>query len=165
VCVRPAGPAEWATLRQVRLAALADSPAAFASTVERERALDETEWSRRAQSPWFLAWHGAEPVGVVAAFSTAGAGDGGPYPSWELVSMWVAPAFRGSGVADQLVAAVIKHVRDDGADRLTLWVADGNARARAFYLRLGFRPTGARQGYRRQDGTELIEEELVLGFS
>ena len=43
-----------------------------------------------------------------------------------------------------------------------LWVADGNARARAFYLRAGFRPTGVRQTYQRLDGSALEEEKLVM---
>jgi ribosomal protein S18 acetylase RimI-like enzyme len=160
-----AGPPDWATLREVRLAALADSPAAFGSTVERERAFDEAEWRRRAALPWFLAWHGDEPVGIVAALSLTRPADGDPDPSWGLFSMRVAPAFRGRGVAEQLAAAVVKHARGEGAARLILWVADGNDRARAFYLRLGFRPTGARQTYQRQDGTELHENELALDFS
>jgi GNAT superfamily N-acetyltransferase len=165
VQVRRVEPGEWASLRRVRLAALADSPAAFASTVERERAFDEAEWRRRVAWPWFLAWQGGVPVGVVAAAAKTRPEDGVPYPSWELVSMWVAPGFRGGGVADQLVAAVVEHARGDGAARATLWVADGNPRARAFYLRLGFQPTGFRQAYRRQDGTEFNEDELALDFS
>src|SRR5437764_13735273 len=63
ISVRRAGPAEWAALRQVRLAALADSPAAFASTLKREQEFDEAEWRRRAEAtPCFLAWDGPEPV-------------------------------------------------------------------------------------------------------
>lgn len=160
--MRRVEPGEWATLREVRLAALTDSPAAFASTVERERAFDEAEWRRRVAWPWFLAWHAEEPVGIVAAAGRTGPEDGDPHPSWELVSMWVAPGFRGRGVAELLVAAVVKHARGDGASRVTLWVADGNPRARAFYLRMGFRPTGLTQTFHRRDGTEFDEDELVL---
>jgi RimJ/RimL family protein N-acetyltransferase len=46
-----------------------------------------------------------------------------------------------------------------------LWVADGNARARAFYRRLGFRPTGVSQSFQRQDSTEFDEDELALTLS
>jgi len=148
-------------MRRARLAALAESPAAFASTVSRELGFDEAEWRRRAgASVWFLAWRDGEPVGMVASFAEGGQD---PPGSWHLVGMWVSPEARGSGVADQLVQAVAGHARAAGSARLTLWVADGNARAMAFYRRLGFRPSGARQTYRRQDGTELDEQELVLG--
>jgi ribosomal protein S18 acetylase RimI-like enzyme len=45
---------------------------------------------------------------------------------------------------------------------VTLWVAPGNARARGFYERMGFRPTGNQSIYRRADATALDEEELAL---
>jgi Phosphoesterase family len=46
----------------------------------------------------------------------------------------------------------------------TLWVADGNARARAFYVRAGFSPTGIRQTYTSHDGSAFEEEKLVMYF-
>ena len=63
--VQRAQPGDWVTLRAVRLAALADAPGAFGSTVGRELAFDEAEWRRRASAPSFIAWRGDEPVGLV----------------------------------------------------------------------------------------------------
>ncbi len=54
-------------------------------------------------------------------------------------------ASRGQGVADRLVEAVCEQARQAGAGTVTLWVTEVNDRARAFYRRLGFAPTGARQ--------------------
>jgi hypothetical protein len=63
-------PEEWATVRRVRLAALADAPEAFASTLDRELRLDEATWRERvAASPWFLAWRDGKPVGLVAVLT------------------------------------------------------------------------------------------------
>jgi ribosomal protein S18 acetylase RimI-like enzyme len=163
VHVRRAQPGDWAALRALRLAALTDAPEAFGSTIERELAFDEADWRRRAGNwPNFLAWRGDEPVGLVAAVAHAEDDGAGSGRVWELVSMWVSPDARGSRSADLLVSAVVDVVTAESAEQLTLWVADGNARARAFYVRAGFRPTGIRQTFRRRDGSAFDEEKLVM---
>jgi GNAT superfamily N-acetyltransferase len=173
VLVRRAHPDEWATVRDVRLAALADAPDAFASTLSRELARTEPQWRSRIRAwPWFLAWHAGTPAGLVAAVpdqpaSGPAAADrpaGLPAPgarAWHLVSMWVSPRVRGTGVAELLVRAVVDHAGAVGAPRITLWVVVGNARARAFYRRMGFTPTGRRQAYPRAGADALDEEELA----
>jgi ribosomal protein S18 acetylase RimI-like enzyme len=126
---------------------------------------DEAEWRRHARTPSFITWCGDEPVGLAGVVARP-EGDGeGPGREWELVSMWVSPAARGSGSADLLVSAVVEAVKAESAEQLTLWVADGNARARAFYLRAGFLPTGIRQTFRRHDGSAFDEEKLVLSLA
>ena len=164
VQVRRAHPDEWAAVRDVRLAALADAPDAFASTLGRELGYPEARWrSLIGDWPWFLAWSGGTPAGLVAAVPAeasrepAAAGQ----RAWHLVSMWVSPQARGQGVADLLVRAVLDQAEAAGALWLTLWVAAGNARARGFYLRMGFTPTGRRQVYPRDGATPLDEEELA----
>jgi ribosomal protein S18 acetylase RimI-like enzyme len=157
VRVGRAGPGQWATVRQVRLAALADAPEAFGSTLDRELGLVEAQWRERiARAPWFLARREDQPVGLVALGPQRGRTE-----AWHLVSMWVSPQVRGGGVADQLVAAAIAHVRAAGGSAVTLWVAIGNDRARGFYRRMGFRPTGIRQVYPRDGAPDLDEEEFA----
>jgi ribosomal protein S18 acetylase RimI-like enzyme len=161
--VRRVQPGEWVTLRAVRLAALADAPEAFASTMAHELAFDDAEWRRRAaNTPTFIAWRGDEPVGLAAVASRQDGAGTSARREWQLMSMWVSPDARGSGSADLLVAAAVKAARAESADRLTLWVANGNARARAFYLRAGFRPTGIRQTFQRPDGSAIDEEKLAM---
>jgi ribosomal protein S18 acetylase RimI-like enzyme len=70
-----------------------------------------------------------------------------------LYSMWVEPAARGTGVADAIVAAVATWAVERGYRVLGLGVTTDNARAIAFYRRLGFADTGERWPLR--DGTEL----------
>jgi GNAT superfamily N-acetyltransferase len=132
---------DWSALRQVRLAALADAPYAFSSTLDREAAFDERQWRQRiASSAHFMAWQDGEPAGLAAAFRpddlTA---------AWHLVAMWVSPQARGRGLADGLVESVCAWARENGAARIVLWVTDVNARAQAFYRRLGFVSNGTRQ--------------------
>jgi ribosomal protein S18 acetylase RimI-like enzyme len=165
--VRRVQPGEWAALRAVRLAALADAPAAFGSTMARELAFDEAEWRRRAasNSPTFIAWRAGQPLGLCTAVRRQEGAGTDSRPEWELLSMWVSPDLRGTGCADILVSAAARAVRAESAEQLTLWVADGNDRARAFYLKTGFRPTGIRQVFRRHDGSAFDEEKLVMRLS
>jgi GNAT superfamily N-acetyltransferase len=136
--VRRLEPGDWELLREVRLRSLADAPEAFGSTHEREAGFDEAEWRDRAASNgWFIAVDDDEPVGIAAGYRDPQA----PAEQRHLVAMWVAPAARGSGVADRLIDAVVGWSRDGGASELTLGVTDGNERARAVYLRYGFSET------------------------
>ena len=157
--VRRVGPDEWTELRDVRLRALADAPYAFASTHAREAAFGEAEWQRRiGGGPWWLARVDGVPVGIVAGYVTEDDGD-----VRHLVAMWVEPAHRGYGAAAPLVEAVCRWAADDGGRAVSLWVADGNDRARRFYERLGFTGTGERQPL--PSDPEIGEErfELPLG--
>jgi ribosomal protein S18 acetylase RimI-like enzyme len=76
------------------------------------------------------------------------------------VAMWVDPAHRGSDAATRLVEAVCRWADDDGGRVVSLWVADGNDRARRFYERLGFTGTGERQPL--PSAPEVGEERFVL---
>lgn len=141
VRVRALGPEDWETARDLRLAAIADAPEAFAATPERERAKTEADW-RAILAPErgvrAMAEVEGKPAGLIGAFSRGEVG--------EIIWMWVDPAFRGQGVGDALVAFALDWCRARGLGCL-LWVADGNERARRFYQRLGFTPTGARQPF------------------
>jgi GNAT superfamily N-acetyltransferase len=151
--VRRAALHDWEAVRATRLSALADAPYAFASTLAREAAFDSREWRRMVgERDWFLAWFGDQPVGIAAGVAHE-------LPEERhLVAMWVAAAHRGSTAATQLVEAVCDWARAQGAGAVTLWVADGNLRARRFYERLGFRSTGRRQPL--PSAPEVGEEQL-----
>ena len=156
--VRRALPADWKVLRDIRLRALAESPWAFASTLAREEAFGEQDWRRRLEhGHCFLAWADGRPVGCVAGFA-----DEELPQEQHLVAMWVEPAHRGTSAATELVEAVCRQARADGAVAVRLWVVDGNARARRFYERLGFTTTGLRQPVPSapEADEELLRREL-----
>jgi GNAT superfamily N-acetyltransferase len=158
--VRAVTAAEWEILRDIRLAALNEAPYAFASTHEQEAGDGESQWRARAASlAWFAAWRDGRPVGIVAGWHR----DGDPPDERHVISMWVEPAARGTGAADALISAVADWAVGQGARRLTLWAADGNPRAIAFYRRRGFLPTGVRQPLPSNRGT--MEAELALDLS
>ena len=161
--VRRLTPADWAVSRQVRLTALAEAPYAFMSTLEREQAFDEQTWRQRLASPvaaTFMAWVDGDPAGT-AAGKVDNPGDEFAVPgAWQLVGMWVDPKFRGTEVGSALVERVAGHAASQGAGTLVLWVTEINDRARRFYQRLGFVPTGARQPV-RPDDPDHIELQMI----
>ncbi len=158
--IRRLVPGDWSALRQVRLAALADAPYAFSSTLEREAGLDERRWRQRiASSAYFMAWLDGEPTGLAAGFREPDLA-----AAWQLGAMWVSPQARGRGLADGLVEAVCACALESGAARIVLWVTDVNARAQAFYRRLGFASNGTRQLVRPQEPDHWEEQmERQLG--
>jgi len=131
---------DWRLLRSTRIAALAQAPEAFGSTLERELAFSDAIWQTRCHDG---AQFVAESAGVVRGMASAFHEDGAPATEQHLVGMWVAPEHRGRGIAALLVRAVADWAADQaGATRLTLCVADGNDAGSRLYKRLGFMPTG-----------------------
>ncbi len=129
-------PDDWAIERDLRLAALAEAPSAFGSTLSAALGLDESDWrerlSRQVRIATFLEGRAVGMVGWAWAQS--------PYPAGEalLLGMWVAPSARGSGVGDALVAAAVADARRAGARIIRLSVTPGNEPALRLYARNGF---------------------------
>jgi len=166
--IHPFSEHDWQIMRDLRLHALTDAPYAFGSTLEREKAFTEDDWRQRAGRPGgFWAECGAGPVGLAGTFVVPEELAHQSIDSWSwhpaLVSMWVAPDRRGTGIAAELVEAVITRVRDRGATRLWLWVTEGNDRAIAFYRHLGFAETGDRQPVR--PGEPAYEMRMALDLT
>jgi GNAT superfamily N-acetyltransferase len=138
--LRRLAPADWAAFREIRLAALRDAPEAFGSTQAEAQTLEEQEWRRRLeQRAVFIAEVASQRVGLAAGIGADQPGEA------ELISMWVTPAWRGQGVGDRLVEAVLSWAAGEGFTSVRLWVAQGNARAERLYARLGFAATGRLQ--------------------
>ncbi len=157
--VRGAGSDEWRLLRALRLAALADAPGAFGSTLHREAAFSDDQWVPWLEAlHWFVAEEDGQALGLVAA-----TGEDWRHPGCrQVLSMWVAPTARRRGVGAALLGAVGTWAVEGGARALTLGVAEGNEGARRFYERLGFRPTGAREAMHRDPDRYLDEYQLAL---
>jgi GNAT superfamily N-acetyltransferase len=149
---------EWAAVRDVRLAALADSPAAFGSTLSEEQQLDESRWRRWAASRAVFLVAGAHRPCGIAAFV---AGDA--EATRKVVSVWVDPARRGQGAGGRLLDAVARAARDDGAARLHLWCTHGNTSARRLYERSGYIATGRTRTHPGDPRLRMDEMALPLG--
>lgn len=148
--IREIGPDDWATFRDVRLAALADSPAAFAVTHADAAARSDTGWEAMVRercasgtsATWLAESSTGRPVGLVAAFMDQPGHERGDV---ELVSMWVAPPARGAGLALRLIDTVVAWASRTEASSVSLWVTRGNAPAERLYESAGFAVTGDHQ--------------------
>ena len=134
--------------RDLRLAALIDSPRAFWTTYAQAAAVADEDWRARLEWPTWIAYAATSPdpgrppapVGLVALWHAPEAPEG----EIVLIQMWVASWGRGRGVADALIGAVVETARADGWTRVVLEVAEENVRAAGCYRRAGFVPTGRR---------------------
>ncbi|MFF5565038.1 GNAT family N-acetyltransferase [Streptomyces sp. NPDC012623] len=61
----------------------------------------------------------------------------------QIQGVWVDPAFRGQGLSESGMAAVVRYALADVAPVVSLYVNDYNTPARAAYHRVGFREVGA----------------------
>lgn len=157
VDVRRLDPASWTVYREVRLAALAESPGAFGTTLEQASRRTEEEWRACLYDRVnFVAFDVDRPVGLVSGIA-------GPEPHLaELISMWVDPRHRRQSVGERLVREVAAWALDLGCRELRLGVVDDNGGARAFYERLGFTSTGVTYPYPNDPRRWELELALPL---
>ena len=124
-----------ALYRDIRLEALANSPDAFASTVEmeRERPLD---WfaTRLADSYVLGAFSGSLLAGIAGFYVQPGPKHAHKGILW---GMYVRPDFRSAGIGRVLVEAIVDHARLH-VELLQLFVVSDNLPARRLYQSLGF---------------------------
>jgi len=145
--LRPLTSADAMLLKQLRLTALQDTPAAFGSTFAREASFTDAQWQEKAAA-WSNGTTGichlaleadGTPCGIAAGYVPADQPD-----NVFLVSMWVAQSARRQGIGRRLVDLVEAWGRQIGAAILSLHVTEGNTAAEALYRRMGFTPTGER---------------------
>lgn len=152
---------DWEQYRQVRLAALRESPEAFVAQHDDEAGYDEDFWRQRMRrSQRLLARADGQAVGIV---SIGDVDDPDGNHIAELFGLWVEPQARGTGVATALVRAGASNARAGGNTHLTYWVGTDNGRAVAFASGFGFRPTDKRRSMRvvsEEDGEE--ETAMIL---
>lgn len=113
------------------------------------------DWDRGRRA--FVAEVGGALVGVVLA---------GPDPEDEhrgqLARLYVAPEHWGEGIGRRLYDAAIRRLHREGFMTATLWVLEGNHRARSWYERLGWRANGARKPVYEPAGIDDLGYELTL---
>lgn len=93
----------------------------------------------------------------IVGFGVAGPPDDDAPASWQLNAINVLAEFHGCGLADLLMAELV------GDRAAFLWVAEGNARAHAFYTAYGFSNDGAVERDERRGQVELRMVRPTVG--
>ncbi|GAB3871662.1 GNAT family N-acetyltransferase [Kibdelosporangium lantanae] len=150
--VRPIGPDDWRTYRDIRLAALADAPMAFGSSLAREREFTESVWRRRLTTArTFLGYVADKPLAVAAGLVL-------PDGDAELIAVWAHPSARGTGLGEAVVRAVMTWAQ--AYPRLWATVASTNPGAERLYARLGFERSGITQP--NPHDPDVVDHRLVV---
>jgi GNAT superfamily N-acetyltransferase len=155
---------EAAAYREVRLRALRLEPGAFGSTYAEELAYPDSLWAERTD---------ASAESMESALFVVDRGDGAfagtvyvrvapeaPHDGY-VGAMWVDDDLRGGGWATGLLDTAEAFARALGASAVELWVAEMNPRARAFYARQGYRPTGVDEPSHDGTRTLLLRKEIA----
>jgi ribosomal protein S18 acetylase RimI-like enzyme len=139
--IRPFTADEWPAWRALRLAALADAPYAFSASLADAQARPDATWAallaKTVASPAdlpLLAECDGQPAGLAWAQDNDGIVNA--------YQVWVAPAYRGRGIAQALLERVIAWSRERGAHAIELGVTKLDTPAVRLYERLGFEKAG-----------------------
>ncbi|MEE1838461.1 GNAT family N-acetyltransferase [Streptomyces sp. JV190] len=153
---------EWPLVKELRLAALRDpaAPVAFLETYEQGAAYSDEFWRERALGGseagsgdvrQFVAvapdgwWDGGITVLIERPDAEVRFGEAVDVHQAHVVGVFVRPGARGAGLAEALFRAGMDwawSLAEPRIERVRLYVHEDNARAAAFYRRIGFVPTG-----------------------
>jgi len=138
VVVRHLLPDEVDSYRDLRLAALLNSPTAFTATWDEENAMPDSSWAARVES----SVEGRSAI-VVADTGEELVGLAGGIP-WgtraRVISVWVAPRWRRRGLAQRLVETVCDWAATAGYPEAQIETSIGNSGPQKLYQELGFAP-------------------------
>lgn len=162
IAIRRLGRADAASFHALRLEGfrLHDREFRFAPEDEAGLTLEEVA-ARLARDAVFGAFDGDVMIGVAGLAFSTGAKTRHKALLW---GMYLRAAYRGAGVADALMSALLDEARGRVL-MVTLSVIHGNARAVRFYERWGFVTYGVEpRAARTAEGEYLDEASMALGL-
>jgi GNAT superfamily N-acetyltransferase len=162
IVVRRIRPDDGPLLREIRLAAIADSASASNSTLAQAEAHDAVHWAQGAEAyasgatlATYFAGLDGEVVGMLGAYMMTGG-------VVTLVGLWSAPGHRDVGVADALLDAVLDWAASSGGRQLRVWLIERDEHARLFYERRGFSATGETMPHELDPAIRELEMTLAI---
>lgn len=160
--LRRLGADDAPVFRSLRLEALASHPEAFGAAHEEEAARPLANVvARVAASHVVGAFSGAELAGVAAIMRQEGLRRAHRARIW---GFYVRPAFRRTGLAGQLLDALVAAGRGMGVAWIDLAVNAGNLPATRLYEGRGFVAYGREPAALRVDGTDHDETLMTLAL-
>ena len=149
VVVRPAGVSDAPGLARVRIASWRAAyrrivPAAVLDALDADA--ETARWRTSLSTPgqaWARAAFAGSPAGL-GGFVVAGPARGDEVAGLgEIYAIYVDPEVQGRGIGRALMEAGVRGLAARGFAEAILWVFEANARARAFYERMGWAADGA----------------------
>ncbi|HEU5416844.1 MAG TPA: GNAT family N-acetyltransferase [Streptosporangiaceae bacterium] len=151
---------EWPTLRDIRLAALRESPGSFLATYEQELGYRDERWQAEfTRGSWNIGFLEGDPISLLGVTREPGQ----PQQECFIEYLWVAEKQRGSGFGLFMLGTILKRLQADGVRTVFLWVLDRNRGAVRFYERAGFVSTNLRQPLADRPGQNEERMKLHLG--
>lgn len=155
-------PNEWKKYRDLRLESLEDVPQAFLSTVEETKKTAPEEWQRKIKNMFFAVDDDDQIVGMIGGFSPD---KDKTKHTFKVVSFYVSPQYRGQGVGEKLLTAILDYARNlSEITKIELSVATTQEAAIELYQEAGFKKIGRQQRAIKIDDQYYDEDlmELVL---
>jgi GNAT superfamily N-acetyltransferase len=131
IVLKPITPDRALLFKAVRLRALQDTPSAFGSTYSKESQLTDDEWTQRSanwssdRSTGYIAFdeeqNEEEKADACCGIAASHLNEQNPQKA-HLISMWVAPDHRQSGVGKMLIHAIQRWAIQRRAQTLLLTV-------------------------------------------
>jgi len=136
---------DYSQVRQLRLAALQDSPDSFADSLRSTRDKPTQYWKELTKSlckehVMFILEQDGELVGSIYGLS-----DSINEKTGRVAGMWVSPSYRRRGFGKSLLMQVASWARSSGFNEMRLWAPAKKPRVIEFYQSNGFELTGNRQ--------------------
>lgn len=144
---------QWPIVREMRLAALRESPQAFLGVFEDELIFQPDDWIKTFES---ASWHGCfiadSPVGIAKSSILT------EHPEERYIeSFWVNPQHRNRRIARLIVHSIVDEARREGRLFIRLSVLHTNRAAIAVIRQLGF----SRRVPSRTNEREICLELLI----
>jgi ribosomal protein S18 acetylase RimI-like enzyme len=160
--VRRLRPDEGQRIKELRLAALKDSPDAFSSKLVEEELYGDGWWTDRAASASndetaiLVAEDGDRWAGMIGLFPDPAVED-----ALHVWGMWVAPGYRGRKVGAALLDEALEVATQTSATSVRLHVVVTNESATLLYERRGFQPVGEPHPFPSDTNPNLIQVEMA----